>query len=89
MVMSNKFYKSPEKLALKKRLKELKAAGEAPPWLNWISLQKLQGGYLWKDETPRAMYRRVASVAASYLPEDQNQWEEKFFDLFWKNFSSH
>lgn len=78
-------YKSPEKLALKKELKELKAKGEAPEWLNYMSLQKLKGGYLWNNETPREMYRRVASTAASYLPKDNKMWEEKFFQLFWKN----
>jgi ribonucleoside-diphosphate reductase alpha chain len=78
-------YKSPEKLAIKKQLKELQDKGEAPIWMNWFGYQKLLGGYLLKDETPKDMYRRVAKAAANYLPEDNKKWEEKFFELFWKN----
>ena len=78
-------YKSPEKLALKKELQDLKDNGEAPQFLTWIGYQKLKGGYLIGNETPKDMYVRVARAAASYLPKDKKKWEKKFFNLFWKN----
>jgi ribonucleoside-diphosphate reductase alpha chain len=81
----SKIYKSPEKIQLKDKLKKLKAEGEAPHWMTWMSFQKLSGDYLLKGETPKGMYRRVAKAAAQYLPENNDEWEEKFFQLFWKN----
>ena len=79
-------YKSPEKLALKDELRQLKDDGEAPEWMNWISFQKLKGGYLLEGETPRDMYTRISRAAAKYLPQtDIPIWEKKFFELFWKN----
>jgi len=86
MSQQSTMYKSPEKIALKDELRDLKDRGEAPEWMTWISYQKLKGGYLLKGETPRAMYERVSSAAAGYLPEAQSaKWEKKFFELFWKN----
>lgn len=83
--MKSNIYKSPEKLKLKRKLKKLKDAGEAPEFLTWFGYQKLTKGYLLDDETPKDMYRRVSRVAASYLPKDNKKWENKFFKLFWNN----
>jgi ribonucleoside-diphosphate reductase alpha chain len=65
-------------------LETLKAAGEAPSWMNEEGFKTLRGGYLLFDETPRKMYRRVASAAASYY-SNSSCWAEKFFDAMWKN----
>jgi ribonucleoside-diphosphate reductase alpha chain len=65
-------------------LNELKSKGEAPEWMGEEGLKTLRGGYLIGDETPRAMYRRVAKAAASYYP-DSAKWEEKFYEVMWKN----
>lgn len=65
-------------------LNELKCAGDAPSWMNEEGLKTLQGGYLLRDETPKQMYRRVAKAAASYYA-NSIKWEEKFFDVMWKN----
>jgi len=65
-------------------LDELKAAGEAPEWMEEFGYKTLSSGYLLKDETPRKMYARLAKAAASYY-EDSKVWEEKFFDVMWKN----
>lgn len=78
-------YKSPEKIALKNKLKALQVSGDAPQWLTWFGYQKLLGGYLLEGETPKDMYERVSKAAASYLPSDNKKWEKKFFELFWKN----
>lgn len=71
-------------------LKELQDAGEAPSWMNQDGLNTLLGGYLLPNETPRAMYTRVAYAAGSYYgskdqPEGAEYWAEKFFDAMWKN----
>jgi ribonucleoside-diphosphate reductase alpha chain len=80
-------YKSDEKLALKKELKQLRDKGEAPDWVTWMSYQTMLGGYLWHDETPRQMYKRVAKNAAKYLPAKfREDYEDKFFHLFWNNY---
>lgn len=81
-------YKSEEKMKIKRRLKELQKAGEAPAWMKWFSLAMLEEGYLDNGETPRSKYRRIARAAAQYLPEDQESWEGKFFDLIWNNWLS-
>jgi ribonucleoside-diphosphate reductase alpha chain len=62
---------------------ELKKSGEAPEWLSQDALQMLQNGYLYKNETPKDMYKRVAKSAASYLKRPE--LEDRFFDLMWKN----
>lgn len=78
-------YKSDAKVALKEELKALKASGEAPEWMQWFSLAMIKEGYLYKAKTPKERYRQIAKAAASYLPNDQQLWEDKFFELIWKN----
>jgi len=65
-------------------LVELKLSGEAPEWMDEVSLKTLSNGYLLKDETPKQMYLRVAKAAASYY-KDAKKIEHKFFDILWKN----
>lgn len=64
-------------------LEELKKTSEAAEWCTEESLKTLEGGYLLPEETPKRMYRRLASGAAKIL--NKPELEEKFFDLFWKN----
>lgn len=64
-------------------LDELIKSGEAADWCTEESLKTLEGGYLLPGETPRGMYRRLASGAAKILKKPE--LEEKFFELFWKN----
>jgi ribonucleoside-diphosphate reductase alpha chain len=65
-------------------LDELKQVGEAPEFLQEEGYKTLCGGYLLPDETPKAMYQRVAKAAASYY-SNSAYWEEQFFDVLWKN----
>lgn len=81
-------YKSEEKLAIKSRLKDLKAIGEAPDWMQWFSLAMLEEDYLYKAKTPKERYRQIAKAAADYLPKDNKEWEDKFFNLMWLNWLS-
>lgn len=66
------------------KLDDLKATDDAPAWMNENGYKTLLGGYLLPQETPRDMYRRVATAAASYY-EESDVWKEKFFDAMWKN----
>jgi ribonucleoside-diphosphate reductase alpha chain len=66
------------------KLDELKNNNEAPEWMNDEGFRTLSGGYLLPNETPKDMYRRVANAAASYY-KDSKFYEEKFFDILWKN----
>lgn len=65
-------------------IETLKESGQAPQWMNEEGFRTLRGGYLLPDETPRAMYVRVAKAAASYYA-DKETWEKKFFDVMWNN----
>lgn len=77
--------KSPERLKIKKELQDLQKAGEAPPWMQWMSYAMLKESYLEPGQTPKNRYRLIADAAASYLPKDQKEWSDKFFELFWNN----
>lgn len=66
------------------KLDELKQSNEAPQWMNEEGFKTLNSGYLLKNETPKGMYSRVAKAAASYYT-DSAVYEEKFFDVLWKN----
>jgi ribonucleoside-diphosphate reductase alpha chain len=65
-------------------IEELKKNNEAPNWMSSEGYSTLSKGYLLPNETPRAMYNRVAKAAASYYA-DSIYWEKKFFDVMWKN----
>jgi ribonucleoside-diphosphate reductase alpha chain len=66
-----------------KTLEQLKAAGDAPEWLENSAYQTLCGGYLFGEETPKEMYRRVASTVSRSLKKPE--LEARFFDILWKN----
>jgi len=69
-------------------LARMKAEGEAPEWLTEEGYKTLSGGYLLPDETPRAMYKRVADAAASHYDDRSDRaayWADRFFDAMWKN----
>jgi ribonucleoside-diphosphate reductase alpha chain len=63
---------------------ELKRSGELPEWMTEEGFKTLQGGYLQPGETPKSMYQRVASAAASYY-SDSASFADKFFTAMWKN----
>lgn len=64
-------------------LEYLKEYGEAPEWLTESGLTKLKSGYLNNGETPRAMWSRVATAAATRL--GKSELKDRFFNLFWNN----
>lgn len=66
------------------KLQNLKDIGEAPEWMTEAGYQTISKGYLLPEETPKQAYQRVSKAAASYY-ENSQYWEEKFFDVMWKN----
>lgn len=65
-------------------LDELKLIGEAPDWMTEEGFRTLNSGYLLEGETPKQMYVRVASSAASYY-NNCNELTDKFFNVMWRN----
>lgn len=53
-----------------------------PEWMTQEALVTLSKGYLYKEETPKDMYTRVATTAADDL--GMPEMKEKFFDYMWK-----
>ena len=72
------------KVELKKELKDLKKRNEAPAWMGTLSYSKLYSLLKKQNLTPKGRYKLIAKTAASYLPEDQMEWEDKFFNMLWK-----
>lgn len=82
-------------------LEELKAAGEAPAWMDDAGFKTISTGYMLPGETPHMMYSRVAAGAArnitgydgyARISLETNgptikrlDWAKKFFDLMWNN----
>jgi ribonucleoside-diphosphate reductase alpha chain len=65
--------------------KTLQAQGLLPDWVTTASWQMLKENYV-TEKYPdlKSVYTRVAKHAASYMRQDKELWEEKFFNLFWK-----
>lgn len=74
-----------EDLSTERKL--LQDSGEMPIWMTTGGYQLLKDRYLMENQTPKQRYRIIAHTAAQYLP-DSNQWEEKFFNLFWNGWLS-
>lgn len=64
--------------------KLLQEQGKLPSWVTTIAWQMLKEKYL-SDQYPdlESVYRRIAKHAAKYTNDPVN-WEETFFQLFWK-----
>lgn len=69
---------------IKAELALLKSKGDAPEWLTWMSYAMLKA-YLAPNQTPKHRFRTIADSAASYLPSEQQEWSDKFFQLIWNN----
>ena len=64
-------------------LDDLKLGGFVPEFYDDASYQTVINGYLYKDETPKQMYKRLAKTSASYYNNDK-KYEKKLFDFLWK-----
>lgn len=82
-------------MELDKELENLKQIEEAPQWMSSAGYVTISKGYRLKGETPREMYLRVASSAASFLYQNKNVKEilgltkqemtDVFFKAMWMN----
>lgn len=61
-------------------LEELKEKGEANSWLTPEGFSNMKS-MLWKEETPKGLYRRLANTAAKY--NNEAGLEEKIFSYLW------
>jgi len=65
--------------------KLLQEEGKLPDWVTTAAWQMLKENYLSaKYPDLQSVYRRVAKHAAQYMKQDEEVWEDKFFNLFWK-----
>lgn len=67
---------------MNKNLQELKDSGECPEWMSVEGFTTLSGGYMLEDETPKAMYRRVARAAALAGRFNRDD-KDDFFDIMY------
>lgn len=75
---------SPQPLeTIEQKLERLKREGEAPEFLTIEGFKTLSNGYLINDETPKAMYRRVAKAAARHVKRPEA--EQEFYNIIWNN----
>ena len=59
-------------------------AGEVPEWFTTAGYQMFASKYVLEGETVKSTYERIASHAASYLPEDiKDEANHKFFEMMW------
>ena len=66
--------------------KSLQEQGLLPYWVTTVAWQMLKENYL-SEKYPdlKSVYTRVAKHAAQYTT-NPDEWEQKFFDLFWKGY---
>lgn len=69
---------------LSKERKDGQANGTIPEWMTTAGYQLLAQKYLAKGETIFDRYRTIAETAAKHMPNNQADWADRFFQLFWK-----
>lgn len=62
-------------------LLDMESLKDQPDWLTEEAYFTLKTSYLFNNETPKQMWKRVAKTAASRL--DEPELEDVFFSLFW------
>lgn len=66
-------------------LEELKAADQAPWWMKDAGFGTISKGYMLENETPRAMYERVAMSSCKHGSYNETMKEEIFDIMYNKN----
>lgn len=57
---------------------------QVPAWMTQEAVDTLSRGYLYRGETPRGMFERVAATAARIL--NYPEIESDIFEMFWKGY---
>lgn len=82
--MSDSLY---EKLSEER--KKLQSEGKIPRWYTTSGWQLFKQKYLFEAEDIKEQFKRIASTAASHLPDQfKDAGEQKFFDLLWNGWLS-
>lgn len=63
--------------------KRLKAEGLIPEWMTTDGWAFFKQKYMYEADSYKAQIQRIARTAAKYT-DNPTQWEEVFFNLFWK-----
>lgn len=69
-----------EKLSAER--KELQHHGEIPDWFTTPGYQLFKEKYLWKGQSLKETYQRIATTAAQYT-DNKDAWAARFFDIMW------
>lgn len=72
---------------LSEERKKLQAEGLVPDWMTTGGYQLLKEKYLYRVNSPKEQYQRIARTLAVHTPDPQ-EWYEKFFDIMWKGWLS-
>lgn len=65
--------------------KKLQEQGEVPEWLTTMGWQLLKNNkYLYKTNSLKKTFKRVAATAASHLTHNAEYFENRFFEILWK-----
>lgn len=80
MLQKNELY---EKLSEER--KKLQSEGELPEWLTTMGWQMLKNkNYLWKTNSLRVTFDRIAKAAAKHLHEsDREYYQKRFYEIMW------
>lgn len=74
---------------ISKRRKKEQEEGRMPKWYTSAGAQLFYEKYLYDAEDVRGQFERIASTAASHLPDQfKDAGEQKFFDLLWNGWLS-
>lgn len=72
---------------LSEERKRLQAEGLVPEWFTTGGWQMFKDRYMHGVSNVRDQYKRIAKTAAKHMPVPSD-WEDRFFDLFWKGWLS-
>lgn len=73
---------------LSEKRKKAQEKGLYPEWFSTGGFQLFEQKYKYEAEGFKGQVERIAKTAASHMPEDQEQWAGKFFNIIWKGWLS-
>lgn len=69
---------------LSRERKTLQTQGYLPDWFITQGWQMFKSKYLFEAKGLSDTYRRIAHTAARHMPNEKEQWEERFYEIMWK-----
>lgn len=69
--------------------KELIALGWVPEWYSTSAYQMFKSKYRFKgEESVKGRFQTISRTLARHMPNDREQWENRFFEILWKGWLS-